>query len=100
MCGAGLCSSSLVEPEERALAGQEVAPVRDLESQKRGAPLERGLLYGWFPQIQNLLSSRATNTKWMNCKLVFSSLSQFFHTACASPTTQSCTPPSSAGVSP
>lgn len=61
MCGAGLCSSSLVEPEERALAGQEVAPVRDLESQKRGAPLERGLLYGWFPQSQKLLHAMVTN---------------------------------------
>ena len=29
--------------------------------------------------VQNLLSSRAKNARWMNCKLVFSNLSQFFH---------------------
>ena len=25
------------------------------------------------------MSSRAKNARWMNCKLVFSNLSQFFH---------------------
>ena len=29
--------------------------------------------------VQNLLSNRAKNAKWTNCKLVFSNLSQFFH---------------------
>ena len=29
--------------------------------------------------VQNLLSSRAKNAKWMNCRLVLSNLSQFFH---------------------
>ena len=29
--------------------------------------------------VHNLLSKRAKNAKWMNCKLVLSSRSQFFH---------------------
>ena len=30
-------------------------------------------------RVQSLLSSRAKNARWTNCKLVFSNLSQFFH---------------------
>ena len=39
----------------------------------------RGYALDVLEPVQDLLSSRAKNARWMNCKLVFSNLSQFFH---------------------
>ena len=86
-CGSTGEAAALDQAEQQAVletvlgAAQGLPVVMGLSGYHLGQTQEWVQTLAQYPlePVQNLLSNRARNVRWRNCKLVLSSLSQFFH---------------------